>query len=689
MNPSLKSKSRPEHKEVDDTEVIDLSRDHVLVTQQALERSIRRLKVLILSNPSPGLCKRVLRPVLLQIWALASWTNLPPIADESHKAARALLQTYLRLFGNSDTVFVIIQNLLCKGSVPNSDVAWKYCLGPQGGIEIMAKGATGDNDNWAEIEEKGETLVDILVSSVEDVSLVFLDLLRRWISTLGCSTSITTATDVLKTEASSPNENLIEVAILHKLLEKAPEKLIGQFDQLLELVCHVLKADGQSTLEDDLIVIVLSLLNLVFTAPTFNKSDINPDDLSIVEGSLDRLSKEERPDVSRTAANLAFLLKYRRELDKDHESTSAPSIRLVEDRKAYNLAMNYVTGADNPPPVVSEGINLLSGLINTGSSMLDITAVTVLMSNLLQNSEDYINLRVVKVFTQLANKHPKSTIKELLDHYLDAHEKATTDVRLRFGEALLQVIERLGDTFTGETARQVSETLLSIAGRRGYRPKTKAKQAREKRLQRLKNKGDDDDNVDEADDRTEEEMARDDILAHIIQGWDSNRGAEDVRMRTSALSILGTALETNISGVGASLVSTGVDLCISILTLEPEMENAILRRAAILFTLAFVKALQNANDSGRSLGFGLTDGSREDISRTLQYVAATDSDGLVQQHAQDVIESLENWQMASLIVPQREAGNSGLERLAGLNINARGNLFDTLGRPRPRIEEVE
>ncbi|ENH72843.1 hypothetical protein FOC1_g10009580 [Fusarium oxysporum f. sp. cubense race 1] len=631
INPTLRSMANPDSTTIkqEDEEIVDLSRDRVLVTSQSLKTSLQRLKTLVMSNSSPGLCRRLLRLVLVQIWVLASWQNPPPSTEENFvQPAMALLQAYLRIFGNS-----------------------------------------------------------------EKVSSIFLSLLKRWIETAD------KPNDEIKIDlrpkdekADSPLQNLFEVTILHKLMDKAPEKLVSQFDQLLGLICEVLTADTQSRLADDLLAVLLSLLNLVITAPTFQKSHIKPEELKIVESSLERLSNEDRPQLSPTARNLALLLKYRDEMEQDDISASAPSTRQIEDQRTYKLAMEYVTGGDdNPAPIVSEGLNLLSGLILKDSPILDIPAVAVLLSTLLENNDDYINLRVIKVYTQLANKHPKSAVQELLDHYLDPQERSTTDVRLRFGEALLQVIQRLGETFTGDVARQVSETLLSIAGRRGYRAKTMAKQARDEKLRKLKKKKEDDDDDMDLDEEevTEEQRARNDILAQILQGWESKRGAEDVRIRTSALSIFGAAIETNIGGIGPTLVSGSVDLCINILAMEREMETAILRRAAILNVLSFVRALDAAKESGRKLGFGLTDESRDDIVRTLQYVAQTDNDGLVQQHAKDVVESLENWQMASILPPQESTSSPGLTQLAGLHVNPGGTLVDAAGKPRPRIEEVE
>ncbi|KAB8293505.1 hypothetical protein EYC80_007811 [Monilinia laxa] len=81
------------------------------------------------------------------------------------------------------------------------------------------------------------------------------------------------------------------------------------------------------------------------------------------------------------------------------------------------------------------------------------------------------------------------------------------------------------------------------------------------------------------------------------------------------------------------------------------------------------------------------------MTRILKYVQGTDNDGLVRQHAKDVIEGIESWQMNSLMPAGYSGGGaiedlslSGIENLAGLNVTpVRGNA----NASRPRIEEVE
>jgi hypothetical protein len=156
-------------------------------------------------------------------------------------------------------------------------------------------------------------------------------------------------------------------------------------------------------------------------------------------------------------------------------------------------------------------------------------------------------------------------------------------------------------------------------------------------------------------------------------------------MRASALSILGSAIETNLAGIRSTTISATIDLSIHILTLEPEPEKGILRRSAILLIMSFVRALDEAHAEGRKLGFGFVGQSLDDVQRILKFVEATDNDGLVRQHARDVVEGLETWQTNSLLPPRNEL--TEIQDLAGLSINPlRGNADTAM---RPRIEEID
>ncbi|KAI0834285.1 hypothetical protein F5Y06DRAFT_300821 [Hypoxylon sp. FL0890] len=712
INPTLSSQepnSEPLVFSAGPDEVVDLRRETILVEADELYTALRRLSSLLDSHPNPGLTKRLLAPLMSPLWTISSWPPVNSEFDERYRhPANTLLRIYLKLSGSPEKFQTLIASLLANGNADGSNLRWIYDRVGDSNLQVKRiRGTTNTPDlelNLGLLESKSDAFVELLqsVGTDSDISTLFLNLLR---GSLGSTeTTVHDIKIVSENEQSKdPAVQLVEAKVLQKMMEKLSDRLVSGWKQLLELVDQILgkSQTSETATNDDATSVALSLLNLVVTAPGFQKSNVRADLIASIENSLERISKSQEPDVSQTARNLSLLLKYRDSLEDPSERPTAPTDRQVEDRKTYNLAISYITQADSPPPVRTEGLNLLSGLIRARSPILDIQSTLVLLSSLLNEEDDYINLTVVRLFTQLADKHPRSTTKEILEHYVDANELEPTDTRLRFGEALLQVIQRLGETFSGDIAKQVGEALLSIAGRRGYRPKTKAKQEREERLKQMKNKaardawqGEVPDLSELDEEQTEEEKARNEIIAQIVSGWESKRGAEDVRIRASALSIFSVGIETNLAGLGATLVEAAVDLCLNVLALESGAEAGILRRAAIILILHFVRALADARESGRRLGFGLTDASREHIARSLEYVAQTDNDGLVQQHARDVVESLHNWQLSTLVpsvAETRDSGPASLTGLAGLDIGAasKPSLPSLEPTVRPRIEEIE
>ncbi|KAJ4424191.1 hypothetical protein N0V82_001057 [Gnomoniopsis sp. IMI 355080] len=697
INPSLGPRSQ--HVDLLDNftdDIVDLSTPTVLVTAPQLAQALHRLQALLISHPNPSLSKRLLHRVILPLWAISSWIDPQKHCQERFcQPAQNLLKIYLKIAAEPAQLQKLIQNLLYKGS-SEGDCTWVYGTTDAGEIQVVKSKHTyvggGDDLAWDEVAPKVRSLIDLItaVSSSEDISTIFSTIFSDWFSANNKKTGINLSAD---DAAGSPNpvSMLIQLNVLQMMMDAFPSQLASHPDSIIRLVEPILKngADGD---DDETIPVALSLLNIVITAPAFQKSRMDKEMVNSIEWSLERIGDAGLGDASATARNLAMLMKYRDVLDDPSEKPTAPTSRQIEDRKAYNLALSYITQADSPPPVRAEGLSLLQTLINNNSSALDIPATLILMSSLLQDEESYINLTVIKIFTLLANKHPKTVTKELVERYVDADEKLSVDTRLRFGEAIVQVIERLGETFMGDTARQVVEALLSTAGRRGYRPKTEQKQLKDKRLKEMRQRRAEEEwggkVPDIGDEETEEDAANGEILAQIVSGWDSKKGSEDIRIRASALSILAFAIETNVASIGPTLVTASIDLSANILTMEPGIEAGILRRSAVLVILSFVMALNKAKETGKRVGFGLTQESQEDIRRVLRYLAGTDNDELVRQHARDVIETLDNWNVGSL-VSDSGGPESTLTKLAGLSVDPERIATADPVKARPVIEEIE
>lgn len=677
-------------------EILDLSKPTVLVTADQLAQALHRLQALLISHPNPSLSKRLLHRIILPLWTISSWIRPHQDCQERFcQPAQNLLKIYMKIAAEPAHLQNLIQNLLYQGS-SEGDYAWIFGNANKGDIQVIKPkdlfGNGGGDLTWDDVAPKVKSLVDLITSvcSSEDISTTFSTLFSNWFSASNKKIGI----DLSPADAigpSNPLNMLIQLNVLQQMMDAFPSQIGSHPDSILRLVEPILK-DGADSEDDESVPVALSLLHIIVTAPAFQKSRMDKDLTQSIESSLERLGDAGLGDASATSRNLAMLMKYRDVLDDPSEKPTAPTSRQVEDRKTYDLALSYITQADSPPPVRAEGLSLLQPLITNNSSALDIPATLILLSSLLQDEESYINLTVIKIFTLLANKHPKTVTKELVERYVDANETSSVDTRLRFGEAMVQVIERLGETFMGDTARQVAEALLSTAGRRGYRPKTEQKQVKDERLRLMRQKRAEEEwggqVPDVGDEETKEDTVNGEILAQIVNGWDSKRGSEDIRIRASALSILAFAIETNVASVGPTLVTASVDLSINVLTMEPGMEAGILRRSAVLVVLSFVMALNKAKESRKRVGFGLTQESQEDIRRVLQYIVGTDNDELVRQHARDVIETLDNSNVGPLVSDTR-GSDSTLTKLAGLSVNP--DIVDLGDRenPRPIIEEIE
>lgn len=697
IDPSLGWEQRPSKV---NEEVVTIRAQNVLVSSTELATALRRLTSLLSSHPNPNLSRRLLRRLLLPLWSLASWPAKGDELEDYRAPSGYLLNILLQLSSSASLFILIADNLMYNGSQAVGSIRWRYSEVSSGGIQIE-KAFFKESTPFFEtsqvsqildqkpIDYKVNAFMDVLKLARDDESNgipeLFLTLCERWL----LDDDEVQHHDLLTLESKhvrSFEEKIIDAKIMQGMIEAVPNKLVGESGQVLELANNILdKASRSDDIDiDDTVSIALSLLNMVLTSPSFKASSITPEFATSIINSLRRIASTES-ETSTTAQNLLMLLEFKL-IEPDADDVPPPQVsdKILEDRRTYKLAMGYITSPDSPPPVRAQGLDLLTSLISDNSPILDVPAISILISSLLQDEEEYIYLRAIKAFIQLSIKHPRSVMNSILERYFDANEELPLDARLRLGEALLQVIEKAGQTFTGETAHHVGEGLLALAGRRGYRPKTETERKKRLAVQSHKNK--------EAEQAWEgpvpqledipENAEEDALLNQIVEGWEGKRSEEDVRIRASALSIFGTAIETNIAGMGSAVVAGGVDLSINILPLEPEPEKAILRRAAVLLVLSLIRALDKAKEEGKNLGFGFAGQSLEDVTRIFKYISDTDNDGLVRQHAKDVLEELENWKMKGLLGPSGEV-QTELSGLRGLSIGTQG--IST----RPKIEEIE
>ncbi|KAL5347166.1 hypothetical protein ACLOAV_007475 [Pseudogymnoascus australis] len=693
-----------------DSETIAGARN-TLSSEAELADALRRLASLISSHPNPGLSRRLLRNIVLPLWSLASWPAKGTELEDYRAPAGFLLHIVLQLSVDGAQLIRIADNLMCRRTHGGRLMRWKYVESGQGGIRIEKSSPSDDEPmgkllsihkviDEKSIDFKVNAFLDLVkLASTSDafgISNLFITICRRWLVEEDEANSEL----VISAPGSRPprtfEEKIIDAKLLQGLIETVPNKLVEESAQVLELSSNILhRANRKVDMEnDDTVAIALSLLNMVLTSPSFKASSMSPGFITSIKEALTFTAKAQT-ESSTTAQNLLMLLDFKL-IEPDAFDVPPPTVseRILEDRRTYKLATGYITSPDSPAPVRAQGLDLLTTLITARSPILDVPAAMILLSSLIQDEEEYIYLRVIKSFIQLSVAHPKTVLNGILERYFDANEDLNLDTRLRFGEALAQVIEKAGETFTGSVAHHVCEGLLALAGRRGHRPKSQAEKAKRRAAERRKNKAAEDaweGPVPQLDDIPEDHDPEvDSILNQIVEGWEGKRDEEDVRIRASALSVFASAIDSNVAGIGSAIVGGGVDLAINMLPLEPEPEKAILRRSAILVVLALLHAISSAKEAGRDIGIGFQGQSLADISRIFQYISETDNDGLVRQHATETLEELKNSQVNEFLGTSMESNvddNLGLQfgALRGLSVRQRS----TAPSPSPRIEEIE
>ena len=704
IDPSLLSDTLTSTKE---ESIITVGRPKILSSSADIARALQRLKKLLTSHPNPALTKRLLRPILLPLWSLASWAEQFDHRNQNSLFIDAtdLLKYIIRLLSGNESsegisqiispmIQEILDNILFDGRRNVARTMWEYAPDQKGSLQMQSAIAAKSDEmrDFSRIDVTVKALVRLLSSVPElsqDISLLFLQLFRKW-TVESNEPPAEIRTRNAEVNSQDFQRKIIEAKLLQSLIDGFPERLVEDSHQVLDITSEVLSRYHGTDTDEEIVTVALSLLNIVLTSPRFKTSPEHESRLRSIQTSLEKIRKGQT-ESSTTAKNLLMLLQYRQYMEEPEiDAPSTFTDRQLEDRKIHKLAMSYLTALDSPPPVRVQGLELLSGLVKSNSPVLDISSLLVLYSSLLQDEEEYIYLRTIKALVQLSERHPKTVLRNIVDRYVDPQEDSELDQRLRLGEVLLQIIQSRPLAFVHDIAKTVCEGLLFIASRRGHRAKSEQTQMRREKLMKKKNSEAEeawDGEVPQFDEDKTQSQEDKELMARIVGGWESKRGSEDVRIRTSALAILAQAIEANVDGIPPYTLSTTVDLCIHILTLESEAERGILRRSAILTILSFAKALDTARREGRTLSFGFVGKSLEDVKRVLEYIEGSDSDGLVRRHARDVIESLQVWEM-NMLMPGAGNARTGLDSLEGLSVNPVVGA-ESRDRPRPRIEEIE
>jgi hypothetical protein len=178
-------------------------------------------------------------------------------------------------------------------------------------------------------------------------------------------------------------------------------------------------------------------------------------------------------------------------------------------------------------------------------------------------------------------------------------------------------------------------------------------------------------------------------LKKVVQGWEDTGVEEDIRIRTSGLSLLGTLFEYAAEKVSQASMHMGVQIVLLILTMEREESKAILRRAGVLVVMGLLRGVDAKGGEGAvQLGLEL----QREVERVVRWVQSEDEDDLVKDHAASVVEGLETLRFKKLYGDRDEGVRLGKD--LGLEGGLRGldiQPSDESGGKRKKmvIEEIE
>lgn len=459
-------------------------------------------------------------------------------------------------------------------------------------------------------------------------------------------------------------------------------------------VSEVAESAGVEIESDNITLLALSLLQTLLTTAS-GRNLSGKDGFSRVEESLDyivRPQSKSSDSVIASAKNILELIKSSR------GNVNASAKRLDATRQIYTSTISDLSSQD--PSTRVAALSSLNDLIAKpdGLEIIDIPATTHVLLHIAQtDAESFVFQAAINSLTELVSHttSPHLPVRILVDAFTDVAENSAgaLDGRLRVGETLSNIVERslkpyeltqtkTPDARVTQSRREalsfIATACVDLSSRRGKRPITlQARQQAKsdislseaaKRAEALEAWGGEVPDMLDQPEETTRQRAEREYLESIVQGWADTGLEEDVRLRTSALSILSLLLEAHVTDVDANTLSKIVDIALSVLILERDAAKVILRRAAALVLMGLLRGIdglleqKRVEDAERIVGLirsapGGQKGSGgkwDDIERVIRWTVSEENDEIVKGHAENVVEAWETLKLKRVVAFQHE-----------------------------------
>ncbi|CAI6263053.1 unnamed protein product [Periconia digitata] len=727
---------------------------HVLVKEQHLRLALRRLATIASSYSHAGLLKRLVGPVCLSIWGIMCHASSRPALDKGwFQLAHAILLRYLTFACEPRRIDNIANNLFWNGGgtwTYGAGAQGGIEIRQRSNTDNSITAMENIISRISNLEKPINLLVSLLVEAdIEDeiAGEIFLQTTKKWLSPVQSGKSSLTYEQDSDPLAALTNAKLSE-ALADKLKDKfvrSPQHIIELTGQLLQNYVDehktrskTLKDSSKATRanlhnlvqsppnigrggegeSDDLASFALSILHTIVSSSEFIRTPATTQQLDAITTPLQYLTKAHpsNPIASQIVHSATNVL----ELLEPATASILPTDPLIAHRESLKAALADLTSPE--PPIRAWSVSTLGNLVKDPSAFpaIDVPSLAhALLSASIADPETYVHTAAIPIVVDLAIRAPNPTVRIIIDAFTDIDERSlrlkkekeleeALDYRLRVGEILNDLA--LSDAFWMSSSSSASssrypslksivEATLSIASRRGARKQTLAKRHQRADAElKMQQEGEEAwggpiPNLMDPDAENPVEQAERDALFKIVEGWESTGVEEDVRIRASALSILGSVFEKRLEMLSQISVDAGLQMVLLILSMETGEVKGLLRRAAVLVIMGLLKGMDELLENGRESVAGMGAKQMEEVERVVRWVSSEDSDGLVKDHALSVQEGLETWRLKKLYRINDEGvrlgTNLGLEgEIKGLDIRPlQGN--ETGQKNRLMVEEIE
>jgi hypothetical protein len=192
--------------------------------------------------------------------------------------------------------------------------------------------------------------------------------------------------------------------------------------------------------------IALSLLETTLSeCPTLN----NPEILDEILAILQTLNTHEVKEIREVSKDLRTMIIAQRNINQSLNNGKTVTKQRKDSEEQFKEAMKDM--ADELLPVRAHGMTELRHMILKRDEVANenLDDIIKIFLNQIEDQDSFIYLNAVKGLSALTDTHPFKVIPEILKIYKCSTKgnQNQMDYRLRLGEALLQTIQRAGDTF--------------------------------------------------------------------------------------------------------------------------------------------------------------------------------------------------------------------------------------------------